>query len=164
MFVYVQNWSEKKMDEFKRQLNEILVDTFKVILKIEEVSIKKIGVDLSVSEAHILEAAAKDGDNGQTISAIAESMGITLPSVTIAINKLAEKGYVRKVKNASDGRRVFVILTDQGKRMDAAHQYFHERMIRNLSADLNEEEKEVLYNAMVKLNRFFERKLLREKQ
>lgn len=152
------------MDEFKRQLNEILVDTFQVILKIEEVSIKKIGCDLSVSEVHILEAASKGGDNGQTISAIAENMGITLPSVTIAINKLAQKGYVKKVKGASDGRRVYVVLTEEGKRMDAAHQYFHERMVRNLSADLSEEEKDVLYNAMVKLNRFFERKLLREKQ
>lgn len=79
------------MDEFKQQLNKILVDTFKVILKIEEVSIKKIGEDLSVSEVHILEAAGRDGDKGQTISAIAENMGITLPSVTIAINKLAKK-------------------------------------------------------------------------
>ena len=152
------------MDEFKRQLNEILVDTFKVIMKIEEISIKKIGGDLSVSEAHILETAAKGGDNGQTISAIAENMGITLPSVTIAINKLAEKGYVKKVKSGSDGRRVFVVLTEQGKRMEDAHRYFHERMVRNLSSDLDEEEKNVLYNAMVKLNRFFERKLLREKQ
>lgn len=152
------------MDEFKQQLNKILVDTFKVILKIEEVSIKKIGEDLSVSEVHILEAAGRDGDKGQTISAIAENMGITLPSVTIAINKLAKKGYVKKVKSDLDGRSVFVVLTEEGKRMDAAHRYFHERMVRNLYSDLNEGERDVLYSAMVKLNLFFERRLLKEKQ
>mgnify|MGYP001544832474 CR=1 FL=1 len=48
--------------------------------------------------------------------------------------------------------------------LEAAHQYFHERLVRNLAADLNAEEKDVLYRAMVKLNHFFEKRLLKEKQ
>lgn len=152
------------MEAFNRQLNDLLVDTFKIIIKIEEVSIRRTGCDLSVSEVHILEAAAKGGTDGRTISDIAEDLRITLPSVTIAINKLVKKGHVQKIKTASDGRMVFVVLTPEGQKMEMAHRYFHKRLVSNLAAELNEEEKESLYNAMIKMNGFFERRLLKEKQ
>ncbi|NCB41315.1 MAG: MarR family transcriptional regulator [Clostridia bacterium] len=152
------------MEAFNRHLNDLLVDTFKVIVKIEEVSIRRTGCDLSVSEVHILEAVAKGGTKGRIISDIAEDLRITLPSVTIAINKLVKKGYVQKVKNALDGRMVFVILTAEGQKMEMAHRYFHKHLVSNLAAGLSEEEKESLYKAMLKMNGFFERRLLKERQ
>ena len=97
------------MEAFNKQLNDLLVDTFKVITKIEEVSIRRTGCELSVSEVHILESVGKGGAEGRTISDIADDLRITLPSVTIAINKLVKKGYVQKVKSPTDGRMVFVV-------------------------------------------------------
>ncbi|MEI7883757.1 MAG: MarR family transcriptional regulator [Clostridia bacterium] len=152
------------MEAFSRQLNDILVDTFRVILKVEEEAIKQAEHDLSISEVHLLESVGKGENTDRTISDIAENLGITLPSVTIAINKLVKKGYVEKLKSTVDGRMVFVVLTEQGKKMEAAHRFFHERMVRNLSGDLNDEERESLYYGMVKLNAFFKRKLLKKKQ
>lgn len=152
------------MEAFNRQLNDLLVDTFKVITKIEEVSIRRTGCELSVSEVHLLEAVAKAGSEGRSISDIADDLRITLPSVTIAINKLVKKGYVQKVKNSSDGRMVFVVLTAEGQKMELVHRYFHKRLVSNLAAGLSEEEKESLYKAMIKMNSFFERRLLKERQ
>lgn len=152
------------MEAFNRQLNDLLVDTFKVITKIEEVSIRRTGCELSVSEVHILEAVAKAGSEGRSISDIADDLRITLPSVTIAINKLVKKGYVQKVKSSLDGRMVFVILTAEGQKMEMVHRYFHKRLVSNLAAGLSEEEKESLYKAMLKMNSFFERRLLKERQ
>ena len=152
------------MEAFNRQLNDLLVDTFKVITKIEEVSIRRTGCELSVSEVHILEAVAKAGNEGRSISDIADDLRITLPSVTIAINKLVKKGYVQKVKNSLDGRMVFVVLTAEGQKMETVHRYFHKRLVSNLAAGLSEEEKESLYKAMLKMNSFFERRLLKERQ
>ncbi len=150
------------MEAFSRQLNDILVDTFRVILKVEEEAIKQADHDLSISEVHLLESVGKGENRDRTISDIAENLGITSPSVTIAINKLVKKGYVEKLRSPVDGRMVFVVLTEQGKKMEAAHRFFHERMVRNLAGDLNEEERESLYHGMVKLNDFFTRKLLKK--
>jgi DNA-binding MarR family transcriptional regulator len=151
------------MASFNRELNDILVDTFKIITKIEEISIKRTGHDLSVSEVHILESAADDQGKGRTISDIAEDLRITLPSVTVAINKLVRKGYVSKMKDEADGRRVYVQLTDKGTQMDRVHRYFHKKLVSDISAGLTEPEKEALYTAMQKMNGFFEKRLLKEK-
>ncbi len=84
------------LSAFEKELNEILVDTFRTILKVEEATLKGTGrIDLSISEMHLLETVGKYKEEGATISDIAQELGITLPSVTVAINKLARKGYVQ---------------------------------------------------------------------
>ena len=143
------------MDAFEQELNKLLVDTYRSIIKVEETTIKSSKtMDLSISEMHLLESISKKED-GLTISDIAQDLNITLPSVTIAINKLAHKGYVQKIKDNIDGRKVNVILTKMGKKINAAHQYFHELMTKNLSKEFSKDEKEVLLRGITKLNDFF---------
>lgn len=152
-------------DDFSKTLNETLVDTFRTILKVEEHSLRKTGgIDLSISEMHFLEAVGKSEDSGRTISDIAQHLGITLSSVTIAVNKLAKKGYVDKLKGESDGRTVFVKLTKKGRRADAVHKYFHENMVRNISSDFTAEEREIFLKGLLRLNVFFKQKLPGEDQ
>jgi DNA-binding MarR family transcriptional regulator len=147
------------MDKFDSELNEILVDTFKSILKIEELSLKYQGLkDLSINEMHLLEEVGKSGDGGVTVGDLAQKLGITPPSVTAAINKLEKKGYVNKNRCNNDGRVVYVSLTKLGKKIDSVHRYFHRQMIRNISGELNEEEKAILYKGIVGLNEFFKNK------
>ncbi len=125
------------MELFATKLNELLVDTYHKISKIEEQAIRQTGrTDLSISELHLLEAVGKDRQNGRTISDIAQNQGITLPSVTAAVNKLVKKGYVEKVRAQHDGRVVYVKLTRLGRKMDAGHRYFHENMVRNVSQEM----------------------------
>lgn len=148
------------MDEFSIQLNQLLVDTFRCILKVEEQTLRGVGgMDLSISELHLIESVGKGRDQGRTISAIAEDLGITLPSVTVAINKLAAKGFVQKVRGEEDSRTVVVQLTHAGRKADAAHRYFHENMVRNIISEMDEAEKKTLLQGTRKLNEFFRRKL-----
>lgn len=147
------------MDAFSQELNDLLTDAFWSILRIEEQAANRVaGGDLSISEMHMLEAVSKE-ENGRTISELAADQHITLSSVTIAVNKLVKKGYVEKVRHEQDGRQVFVKLTKMGRKVNAGHLYFHENMVRNVSAEMTEEEKAVLLKAMENLNRFFQRKL-----
>ena len=147
------------MDAFSQELNDLLTDAFWSILRIEEQAANRVaGGDLSISEMHMLEAVSKE-ENGRTISELAADQHITLSSVTIAVNKLVKKGYVEKVRHEQDGRQVFVKLTKMGRKVNAGHLYFHENMVRNVSAEMTEEEKEGLLKAMENLNRFFHRKL-----
>lgn len=147
------------MDEFDAQLNNVLVNTFKSILKIEEVSLKNKGLkDLSISEMHLIETIGKNRENGKTVSELAQELNITPPSVTNAINKLEKKGYVQKNKSVDDGRVVHIVLTRLGKKIDSVHRYFHEQMIRTISKELTKSEKEIFLKGLKGINDFFNKK------
>jgi len=148
------------VDPFSSQLNEILIDTYNNILNVEEDLLKhSTNIDLSINEMHLIESVGKNKNDGKTISDLARSLNITLPSVTIAINKLVKKNYVKKEKSNTDGRMVIVRLTDKGQRIDRIHQYFHNKMVKEISKEMTNHEKEVLIHGMEKLNGFFKKKL-----
>lgn len=82
------------MNDFEFHLNNLLVDTFRTILKVEEKMIQRSdSIALSVSEVHLIEAAYTEGNSGKTISDISQTLGITLPSVTISVNKLVKRAF-----------------------------------------------------------------------
>lgn len=148
------------MKLFEEQLNEVIVDTYRSILRVEENILKRSDqTDLSISEIHMLEAVGKGKDRRRTISELAEVLNITLPSVTVAINKLMKKGYVEKVRGEEDGRIVYVSLTRQGRRIDSAHRYFHESMVRSIIRDMTESEMQALYKGVMKLDTFLKEQL-----
>ena len=146
------------MDSFSKALNELLVNTFHSILKLEEDASRSIsGNRLSISELHMLEAIRKEEvDKGRTITDLAQDLSITLPSVTVAINKLAEKGYVIKERGRADGRQVHVLLTEEGRRAEAAHRFFHRQMVQSITKDIPVEEREILLKGLKNLQAFFE--------
>ncbi|MGI6361448.1 MAG: MarR family winged helix-turn-helix transcriptional regulator [Bacillota bacterium] len=146
--------------QFARHLDDLLSETFTLVMKVEETTIETIeDLDLSISEIHLVEAIGRNKRQQKTISEIAAALDVTLPSVTVAINKLVKKGYVEKKRGAEDGRTVFVSLTRLGHKVDLAHSYFHAQMNRDIACGFTETEKEVMISAMSKLNRFLKQKL-----
>lgn len=148
------------MDAFSKGLNDLLVNTFWSILKVEEQMLKTDQtLNLSISEMHLVETVGKADAGGKTISDIAYDLGIARPSVTVSINKLVDKGYVEKRRDDLDGRLVYVTLTEHGRKVNAVHSYFHSKMISELTKDLDEEEKNTLFRGLEKLQGFFEKKV-----
>lgn len=146
------------MDAFETSLNEVLVDTFNSILKYEEQSLRSISdTPVTVSEAHMLEAIGKLDE--ASVSQIAALLGVSIPTVTVALKKLEIKGFITKVQSEEDARRVHVRLSQSGKGINKAHQYFHHRMVRHISREFGSEEKEVLLSAVKKLDNFFKEKV-----
>lgn len=93
------------MDAFQRELNALMVETYRSILKVEEGMLRQQSqMDLSIGEMHMIEAIAKEKEKGRTITDIAQDQSLSLPTVTVAINKLARKGYVEKIRDDKDGR------------------------------------------------------------
>ena len=148
------------MDDFEKSLNHVLVETFNLILRFEEISLKKIvSVPVTITEAHMIEAIGAQENEETTVSEISSLLGISMPTTTIAIKKLERKGFINKAPCATDGRRTIISLTDMGKRVNRAHSLFHRRMVKNISKHLEETEKEALYGAVVKLSEFFKDKI-----
>ena len=145
------------MKPFEEQLNDLIVDTYRSILRVEETILKRSdSINLTINEMHMLEAVGKGKNKPKTISEIAEDLGITLPSVTVAINKLVKKGYVEKLRGEEDGRIVYVTLTRMGKKIDSVHRY---SMVRSILSGMSEEEQQVLYQGILKLDLFLRKKI-----
>lgn len=144
------------MDAFAMALNDLLVNTFNSILRLEEESLRKLsGGRLSINEMHFLEVIARGGKEGRSITDIARELSITLPSVTAAVNKLTRKGYVMKARDAEDKRMVNVRLSREGQRAEAAHRFFHRQMVHSVSQGMEEEQREVLLTGLQNLHDFF---------
>jgi len=148
------------MDDFEKSLNYVLVDTFNLILKYEEISIKKIAdVPITITEAHMIEVIGVREYEEISVSEIAAALNISVPTTTVAVKKLESKGFITKVPCAKDGRRTIINLTEKGKKIEKAHRLFHTRMVRNISRQLPEDEKDILFKAVTKLSEFFKEKI-----
>lgn len=144
------------MNNFEKEFNMLIVNTFHNILKTELKMINKITKSgLSMREVHLLEIVAEDKKNSVTISKIAKSFGITLASVTVMVNKLCKNGYLTKKKSETDARSIFLTITKKGLDINKEHENFHKGMISKISKNLSEEQKKILANSVSVLNEMF---------
>jgi len=144
------------MNDFTNMLNNILVETYHNIVRVEENFLRNNSkIDLSIREMHLIEYVGQDKMNGKTISDIAEYLKVAKPSVTVAVMKLVKKGYLVKQGSEKDGRVVHVILTKSGKVVEAYHHLYHVRMVQEIEKDFDPEEQERLIKVIKKLNDFF---------
>lgn len=147
-----------KQSSLKKQvLNELLVQTFNDILKIEQKALaESVLKDLSITETHTIEAIGMY--EVKTMSEVAQSLKITVGTLTTAINKLVKKGYVERNRCEEDRRSVKIKLTRKGKLAYRIHEKFHHEMIKATVEGLSQEEEDVLIRSLEKLNEFFKSK------
>ncbi|MCE5344117.1 MAG: MarR family transcriptional regulator [Eubacteriales bacterium] len=149
------------MDEFSQQLNQLLMSTYRDVGKLEEGMLHSVsGMDVSIGELHLLEAIGENRERGVLLCELAQRVELTPPTVTVAVNKLAFKGYVQKTRSTQDKRSIIVTLTRLGKKINAAHRYFHEQMVRSIERLLSIDEREGLLHGMRSLNAFFKDALI----
>ncbi|WP_461613525.1 MarR family winged helix-turn-helix transcriptional regulator [Clostridium sp. Marseille-QA1073] len=147
-----------KQSSLKKQvLNELLVQTFNDILKIEQKALaESVLKDLSITETHTIEAIGMY--EVKTMSEVAQNLKITVGTLTTAINKLVKKGYVERNRCEEDRRSVKIKLTRKGKLAYRIHEKFHHEMIKATVEGLSQEEEDVLIRSLEKLNEFFKSK------
>jgi len=139
-------------------LNELFVNTFNDILSIEQKALQSgTFKDLSVTEIHTIEAIGMY--DTKTMSEVAGILGITVGTLTTAINHLVKKEYVIRKKSEEDRRVVQISLTRKGKLAYRVHEKFHADMVRAIIEELTPEEEEVLIKSLDKLNCFFKKKI-----
>lgn len=138
-------------------INELLVETFNDILQIEQQALKE-GVlkDISITEIHTIDAIGMY--EYRTMTEVAQDLKITLGTLTTAINKLLNKGYVDRKRGEEDRRSVMITLTRKGKLAYRIHDKFHSHMVHATIDGLNDEEEEILIKSLEKLNDFFKQK------
>ncbi|MDY0276513.1 MAG: MarR family transcriptional regulator [Acholeplasma sp.] len=141
------------MAKTKDLVNELLVEVFNHILSIEEDTLKKRGVELSMTEIHVLEAIRNTFP--ATMSNVANRLRVTVGTLTTSIHTLVKKNYVKRKRGTEDKRVVFLELAKVAKDILIIHDEFHNEMIESVFKDLNIEEDEVLIKSLEKVNNYF---------
>jgi DNA-binding MarR family transcriptional regulator len=148
------------MDAFYESLNRLLIIAFRSVLKLEEQTLRKMTPrGLSISEFHLIECVGEGEGGRRTVTELAKQLSLSLPSVTVAVNKLEGKGFLTKARDSKDGRAVYIALTDLGTRVNRLHQHFHELMIHQIADGMSPAEREALLHGISKLNGYFTKKL-----
>lgn len=149
------------MNHFEQHLNKLLVEIFNSILKYEERFLKRMyDFPITVSEAHMIELVGRYKE--PSIGQLASLLGITPPSVTVAVKKLERKGFLTRLQNSDDGRKAHVRLTEIGRRIDRIHSLFHRQLVRNISSQINQSEQKILLAAVEKISQFFQDMAIKE--
>ena len=135
-------------------INDILVNLFNEILKLEEEAIiTEEFRDITNNDMHIIEAVGLSGEN--TMSAVAKTLGITDGSLTTSVNSLVNKKYVERQRSEEDRRVVFLSLTPKGRKAYEHHREYHRRMTEAVIERLDEEEIPILMKTLAGLAEFF---------
>lgn len=143
------------------KLNRLLDETYKTIAEKEESKVRNNAhLNITNSELHLMEKIASHGDEGCSITVLAHSLSCALPSVTVAVNKLVQKGYVIKERNPKDKRELRVSLSKQGRKINTVHLYIHKRISRGLAKSFTEEEQEILIRGLERIIEIFKNDLL----
>ena len=135
-------------------INDILVNLFNEILKLEEEAIiTEEFKDITNNDMHIIEAIGLSGEN--TMSVVAKKLGITAGSLTTSINSLVNKKYVVRKRSETDRRVVFIGLTEKWKKAFDHHKEYHKKMTEAVLENLDEKEIAILIKTLNGLSDFF---------
>ena len=141
--------------------DHILVKLFHDIMDIEQKAIiTEPFKDITNNDMHII--AAIGMGTPKNMSSIAKQLRVTTGTLTISMNSLVKKGYVKRERSEQDRRVVYIMLTAKGKLAYKQHENFHKQMTEALVKGLTPEDTELLVRALTNLKNFFEN--YREKQ
>ena len=106
-------------------------------------------VDLKHGSAGILFTLNKYGPMSQR--ELADKVGITPPSMTVALRKLQNEGYINRKTDQNDQRIIQIELQDKGVECIAHIKRAMEEAERNLLAGFTQEEQMLLRRLLVQL-------------
>ena len=153
-FLQGRNRARRSALEGYDTLHDLLVKLFNEIMNIEEKAIiTEEFKDISNNDMHIIEAIGLD--EPRSMSSVAKDLSVTVGTLTIAINNLVKKAYVKRVRSEKDRRVVLISLTEKGVKAYHHHANFHDEMIKATLNGLNEEQTKVLVKALTNLSGFF---------
>ena len=130
----------------------VLWKAAKAIEKVDKASIAQTG--LGLSDFTIMEVLLHKGP--MTINQIGEKILLTSGSMTAAVDRMANKGLVKRIQDPSDGRCFYVHLTKDGRKMIKASYAKHEANLEKIAGVLSPAERRELVRLLKKIGLFAE--------
>jgi DNA-binding MarR family transcriptional regulator len=104
-------------------------------------------LDLSFTQIKALCALDADGEE-RSVKALADSLGVSLATMSRAVDGLFERGFVRREEDAADRRMKRVGLTDAGRAVPQALNDARLSALQELMSSLVDEEADALAHAL----------------
>ena len=140
-------------DEYK-MINYILVNLINEVWELEEKAIiTKEFEDITNNDMHVIEAVGLS--EGGNMSSIAKKLGVTVGTLTTAMNNLVNKKYVERHRSETDRRVVLIRLTEKGIRAYKHHEDYHRQMTEAIMKKIDRTELPVLMKTLDALTEFF---------
>ena len=139
-----------------QQINHFLTAIFQNILSVGEGCVHSALTDrrVTITEIHILDQIGPEGS--RRMGDVAESLGVTLPTLTASAERLCRKGLAVKARDGVDRRVVNISLTDAGREVCRLHSEFHQRLVARVTQGLEPSDLPAFTRLLEQVNGFFE--------
>lgn len=105
--------------------------------------------NLTMQEIHTVSLIRRLGT--PRMSDLARRGHVTLGTMTVMINKLVDKGYVKRARDDKDRRVVRVALTARGRSADKLHMAYHKEFMDKILNALTESEQRQVVKLIEKI-------------
>ena len=130
----------------------VLWKAAKAVEKVDRASIAQTG--LGLSDFTIMEALLHKGP--LPINQIGEKVLLTSGSMTAAVDRIENKGLVKRIQDPSDGRCYYVHLTKKGRKTIRTAYAKHAENLEKIASVLSEKERNELIRLLKKIGFFAE--------
>lgn len=130
-------------------LSRLLIEFYEKLSTWEHEVVR--GKGLTPPQMHTLEILGARG--ALRMKELAQYMGITTGTLTLAVDRLEGRGLVRRRPNEQDRRSIMVELTEEGRRYFQEHDALHTRLTQDITQGLDDQE---LENLLVGLQRLLQ--------
>ncbi len=141
-------------DVLEARAEDLREQLFSVVHRLKSVDARCAGsmdTDISLPELRVIEIL---GDcPGLMMKELADRMLAAVSTATGLVDKLVQKGYVRRDRGDEDRRIVRVDLSDSGRVVCEGVKAMHLDLCRGMLAALNEDEREIFLVLMRKIAR-----------
>jgi len=120
--------------------------------EMEELAREQLNIkELTTAQMHYLEIINEMSN--PNVTELATEMQLTKPTVTVALDKLIQKGYVTKIQSDEDRRSSHLHLTKKGMQINQMHERAHTQFAELMQEALEPEELEELTVLLEKLTK-----------
>lgn len=118
------------------KLSHQLIEFYDKISSWEDSVVKESG--LSPAQMHTIEVIGHR--ENMRMKELAERLAITTGTLTVSVDKLEQKGFVKRKPHESDRRSWLIVLTDKGKDVFEQHHKFHDEFTAEITAELSSDQ------------------------
>ncbi|MBV7272092.1 MarR family transcriptional regulator [Clostridium sp. PL3] len=129
--------------------------TRKKMISFIEKQLLENGLDGLISSHGNILTALYENNGKLTMKRIAEITGKDKSTITPLVNKLLELGYITKIKDETDKRVTYIILTSEGNKIQDKYKAISNEVYATAYKDFSQEEKEIFLKLLKKISNNF---------
>ncbi|WP_094549420.1 MarR family winged helix-turn-helix transcriptional regulator [Petroclostridium xylanilyticum] len=107
--------------------------------------------NISHTKFNVLVILYKNSEEGMTLSDIGEQMLVTKANITGLIDRLEKQGFVKRIRDSVDRRKITAVITEKGKQFTEEIIIKYKEWSRDIMTILNDHEKNQILHILRKL-------------